>query len=81
MCVFLFLLNISRQLAEEVLKAPPTNGEEEAEDEERELSGFEGMEVLAKAIETSMCLSCDWISHSIRKILFSNSVKSYYLSD
>lgn len=46
----LFVSNFfSRQLAEEVLKTPPTS----TDDEELEMSGFEGMEVLAKAIEAS----------------------------
>ena len=49
-CVVIVLV-FSRQLAEEVLKAPPATGEDEDLDEG---SGFEGMEVLAKAIETGM---------------------------
>ena len=54
MCILYNVCNllcflISRQLAEEVLKASPAP---EEGDEENISSGFEGMETLAKAIET-----------------------------
>ena len=50
--IIIIIIYFSRQLAEEVLKTPPTTGEETTNGE-GDMNGFEGMEVLAKAIETS----------------------------